>query len=173
MACERQDCSQHGAHRQRDIFAARHRTDSGREYWHHVSDARDSQFQVAYDGREYNADSRWFGLAIVILRKRSVTVCEARMSEASEIKIQQTTVESLGTSVQVRLQVVYTTTNTPESVELSVVLPDTDRSLSEIQQDALDRAKLILDLWSATRRAPEQSEGENPETKDLWARLRP
>jgi hypothetical protein len=95
------------------------------------------------------------------------------MSEKSIIKIQQTTVESLGTSVQVRLQVVYTTTTTPESVELSVVLPDTDRSLSEMQQEALDRAKLILDLWSATRRAPEQSEGENPETKDLWARLRP
>jgi hypothetical protein len=60
------------------------------------------------------------------------------MSEKSIIKIQQTTVESLGTSVQVRLQVVYTTTTTPESVELSVVLPDTDRSLSEMQQEALD-----------------------------------
>jgi hypothetical protein len=93
------------------------------------------------------------------------------MSEKSVIKIQQTTVESRWASVQVRLQVVYTGTNTPESVELSVVLPDTDRCLSEMQHEALERAKLILDLWSATRRASEQPEGESPEIKDLWARL--
>lgn len=93
------------------------------------------------------------------------------MNEPNTIGVTQCSIEPQDTGLRVHLRFAYTTREGQEEVTMSVDLPAQDSRLSEIQQQAIDRAKLILDLSVAAAGQASGSQAVTGDVLALWKKL--